>query len=32
MVFEKFNEKVGKQKELCNICGSRYHPAGGRDI
>ena len=28
MVFEKFNEKDGKQKELCNICGSRYHPSG----
>ena len=27
----KNNEKVEKtesQKELCNICGSRYHPSG----
>ena len=27
----KINEKVEKtesQKELCNICGSRYHPSG----
>jgi hypothetical protein len=33
MVFEKFNEKVGKQKELCNIsAGAGITRAGGRDI
>ena len=30
-MFGKINEKVEKEehkKELCNICGSKYHPSG----
>jgi len=30
-MLEKINEKVEKEKhkkELCNICGSKYHPSG----
>jgi response regulator RpfG family c-di-GMP phosphodiesterase len=30
-MLEKINEKVEKpahHKELCNVCGSRYHPSG----